>query len=74
MIMNTYEEKYLIILWRMVNNIIFYGNVCGFNAASFDVNPIVFGRDLLQSIDDIFVKFKFNEYILTHFFHKEKSK
>lgn len=36
-------------------------NVCGFNAASFDVNPIVFGRDLLQSIDDIFVKFRFNK-------------
>ena len=36
-------------------------NVCGFNAASFDTNAITFGRDLLQSIDDIFVKFKFNK-------------
>lgn len=39
----------------------FTRNVCGFNAASFDTNAITFGRDLLQSIDDIFVKFKFNK-------------
>ena len=36
-------------------------NVCGLNAASFDENAITFGRDLLQAIDDIFVKFGFNK-------------
>ena len=36
-------------------------SVCGLNAASFDVNPFVFGKDVIQAIDDIFNKFKFHK-------------
>ncbi len=36
-------------------------SVCGINAASFDVNALVFGRDVHQAIDNIFTKFNFRK-------------
>lgn len=33
----------------------------GVNALSFDVNPYVFGKDVMQAIDDVFNKYKFNK-------------
>lgn len=36
-------------------------SVCGLNAASFDVDPVTYGRDVLRAIDDIFNKFNFHK-------------